>query len=43
MTVRLPKDLRDWLEAEAEKEIRPVANLIVKVLAEYREKKEGRK
>jgi hypothetical protein len=41
LTVRLPKGLREWLEAEAKKEMRPIANLIVKVLVEYKEKKEG--
>jgi hypothetical protein len=29
LTVRLPKDVREWLEVEAEKEIRPLANMIV--------------
>jgi hypothetical protein len=38
LTVRLPDDLREWLEVKAKREMRPAANLIAWILNEYRQK-----
>jgi hypothetical protein len=41
LTVRLEGEDREWLEAEAARQVRSVANLIYWILAEYRKSHEG--
>jgi hypothetical protein len=41
-TVRLPKDLREWLETEATRQMRPTSNLIAWILDKYRVEKESK-
>ena len=41
VTIRFSEDEIQWLKAEADKELRPVAMFVRWVLAEYRKQKEG--
>jgi hypothetical protein len=43
LTVRLPVDLREWLEAEAKKEMRSIANYIVWALMQHKDYRESSK
>ena len=41
LTIRLDEDMQKWLEQQAQKELRPVANLVIYILTEYMRNQNG--